>query len=68
MAISGNGNFTLVGTFYTANALLQVTGSGTATIGSQYISRTLNITGGGNITINYTDNGTARERVMCLVE
>src|SRR5262249_54961995 len=42
LAISGGGNFTLEGTFYAANANLQITGNGTATIGSQYISRTLN--------------------------
>lgn len=66
--ISGNGNFSLKGTFYAANALLTVSGNGSATIGSQYISRLLNITGGGNITIDYTENGTARERGVYLVE
>jgi hypothetical protein len=47
MSISGNGNFSLTGTFYTANAQLSVTGNGVATIGSQYISRTVTIGGGG---------------------
>jgi hypothetical protein len=68
MSMSGGGNFTLVGTFYAANAQLQITGNGDATIGSQYISRTLNLGGNGNITINYTDNGTARIREAILVE
>src|SRR5262249_39083558 len=42
ISISGSGSFTLLGTFYTADALLKITGGGDATIGSQYISRTLN--------------------------
>jgi Flp pilus assembly protein TadG len=68
LSVSGNGSFKLTGTFYAANALLNVSGNGTATIGSQYISRTLNVTGGGNITIDYTDEGTARQRDIYLVE
>jgi len=68
MSVSGNGSFTLKGTFYLAKALLQVTGNGTATIGSQYISRFLSMGGGGAVTIDYTDDGTARTRVISLVE
>jgi hypothetical protein len=68
MSISGAGNFTLLGTFYTANASLQVTGNGDATIGSQYISRTLNLGGNGGVRINYSDAGTARTREATLVE
>jgi Flp pilus assembly protein TadG len=68
MSLAGNGSFNLTGTFYAANANLQITGNGIATIGSQYISRTLNLSGNGIITINYTDNGTARKRDIRLVE
>ncbi len=68
MSVSGNGSFNLSGTFYVANALLSVTGNGTATIGSQYISRLLNLSGGGAVTINYSDNGTAKKRAVLLVE
>jgi hypothetical protein len=68
MSIAGGGNFSLIGTFYAANANLQITGNGDAVIGSQYISRTLNLGGNGNILINYTDNGTARSREATLVE
>jgi hypothetical protein len=68
MSISGNGSFTMKGTFYAANANLSVTGNGTATIGSQYISRTLALSGGGATTIDYTDDGTARKRAIHLVE
>jgi hypothetical protein len=68
LSIGGNGNFTMQGTFYAANAQLSVSGGGTATIGSQYISRTLSLSGGGVTTINYTDQGTARIREVLLVE
>jgi hypothetical protein len=67
MSINGS-NSDLEGTFYAANALLKITGSGTATIGSQYISRSLSISGSGTININYTDPGTARLREVMLVE
>jgi hypothetical protein len=68
MSIAGQGSFDLEGTFYVANANLKVTGSGTATIGSQYISRTLTMGGGGAVKINYTDGGTAPLREVRLVE
>jgi hypothetical protein len=68
LSVAGGGNFTLRGTFYAANALLQVTGSGDAVIGSQYVSRKLNLGGGGNTRIDYTDSGTARLREVVLVE
>jgi hypothetical protein len=68
LSLSGGGSFTLGRTFYAANAQLQISGGGTATIGSQYISRTLTLGGNGAITINYTDNGTARLREVTLVE
>ena len=68
LSVSGGGNFRLVGTFYAANALLSVTGNGDAVIGSQYISRTLSLGGGGNTLINYSDDGTARLREVILVE
>jgi hypothetical protein len=68
MSIAGGGNFSLTGTFYAANAELKITGNGDATIGSQYISRSLTMGGNGNIRIDYTDNGTARLREAILVE
>jgi hypothetical protein len=68
LSVSGGGNFRLRGTFYAANAQLSVTGNGDAIIGSQYISRMLNLGGGGNTLIEYTDSGTARLREVLLVE
>ncbi len=68
ISVSGGGNFKLIGTMYGANALLTVTGNGNAVIGSQYISRLLNLGGGGNTLIDYTDAGSARLREVILVE
>jgi Putative Flp pilus-assembly TadE/G-like len=68
MSVTGNGNFSLSGTFYAADANLTVAGNGSVTVGSQYISRTLTVNGNGSINVNYTDNGTARTRIVCLVE
>ncbi|MSQ95453.1 MAG: hypothetical protein EXR98_12970 [Gemmataceae bacterium] len=68
MSIAGQGSFDLTGIFYTANANLAVSGNGVAIIGSQYISRTLTLSGNGAVNINYTDQGTARKREVRLVE
>jgi hypothetical protein len=68
MSVTGGGNFSLTGTFYTAGAQLKVTGGGNATIGSQYISKTLVIAGNGNITIDYSEKQTGRVREVILVE
>jgi len=66
--ISGNGDFNLQGTFYTANGQLQITGNGNTTIGSQYVSRTLTLSGNGNINIDYHNTVVGRLREIGLVE
>jgi hypothetical protein len=68
LSVSGNGSFNLTGTFYAANANINITGNGDAVVGSQYISRTVTFSGGGNTVINYTDKGTAKMRDIRLVE
>ena len=68
LSLQGQGGFTIHGTFYAANALMSVAGQGTNIIGSQYISRTLSMSGGGNTIIDYTPDGTAAERDILLVE
>lgn len=68
ISISGNGDFKIYGTFYAANAQMQMGGQGNATIGSQYISRTLTLSGGGNLLIDYSVDLTARVREVLLVE
>jgi Putative Flp pilus-assembly TadE/G-like len=69
LSIAGNGDFTITGTFYAAAAQLSVAGNGTqSTIGSQYISDTLTVSGGGALNINWTQDQTARTRYLGLVE
>jgi hypothetical protein len=68
LSVTGNGTINLSGTFYAANANMSLGGGGAAIIGSQLISRTLTITGGGTQTINYSPQGTARKREVKLVE
>ncbi len=68
MSISGNANFSVKGTFYTANGHMNVTGNGAAQIGSQYVSRTLDINGGGGMLIDYDADDVIPRRVLGLVE
>jgi hypothetical protein len=68
LSISGGGNFNMLGTFYAANAPLNVTGNGNAVIGSQYISRKLDLGGGGTTLIQYSAAGSAPMREIGLVE
>ena len=68
MAVTGNGAFSIAGTFYGANALMKVGGSGDSQIGSQYVSRYLSIVGNGGMTIDYDPNQVMPRRVLNLVE
>lgn len=59
----------ITGTFYAANAQMNINGSGTTNyIGSQYISYDLALGGNGNITIDYGNAPIPRSRVLRLVE
>jgi Putative Flp pilus-assembly TadE/G-like len=71
--VEGNGNFSILGTFYMADALLNINGNGTTTsgiptIGSQYVSQDLSLGGNGNIHIAYNAGKQARTRILTLVE
>lgn len=68
MTVSGNGAFYVTGTFYAANALLTVAGGGDTAIGSQYISRFLNVVGNGNLLIDYDPDQVVPRRILGLVE
>jgi hypothetical protein len=68
MTISGNGSFYVTGTFYTAGALMNVTGNGAGSIGSQYISRLLDINGGGGLHIDYDPSQVVPRRLINLVQ
>jgi Flp pilus assembly protein TadG len=69
LSVSGNGATSITGTFYAAKALLGVTGNGLQNVlGSQYISYDLTLGGNGGININWNAQGTARTRIIGLVE
>jgi hypothetical protein len=66
--IAGNGTFDIKGTFYAANAQVMVGGNGDSTIGSQYVSRYLAVTGTGNFKCDYNPGDVAPVRILGLVE
>jgi hypothetical protein len=68
LSVTGNGGFSMAGTFYAANALMKVGGGGNSKIGSQYISRYLSIVGNGAMTIDYNPDQVIPKRVLGLVE
>ena len=69
MNISGNGNFSFLGTFYAASALLKVSGNSSGNlIGSQYISYDLSLSGNGGVQIVWNPDNVARFRSIWLVE
>ena len=65
----GGGTTDITGTFYFAGSLLTVGGNGgVANIGSQYISRLLDIGGNGEIVINWKPEKVVPARNIYLVE
>ena len=66
---TGNGGMAITGTFYAAGAPMNVTGNGVGdVIGSQYISYTMTMNGGGTFNINWSAGLTAPIRQYGLVE
>jgi hypothetical protein len=68
LTVSGGGNFHVTGTFYAANALMKVSGGGNSRVGSQFISRFLEINGNGALNIDYDPNQAIPRRIIGLVE
>jgi hypothetical protein len=68
MSVAGNGFMDIAGTFYNANGTLVVGGNGSGNIGSQYISRFLEIIGNGNLLIDYDPTQAIPRRILNLVE
>lgn len=68
--ISGtSGTTSISGTFYFAGALLNVSGNGgVVNVGSQYVSKDLNLGGNGTINIQWTPYTVGRRRMITLVE
>lgn len=65
---AGNGVFDIKGTIYAANALVRVSGNGDVSVGSQYISRAVDLGGNGNLNIPWDPNSVAPTRVLNLVQ
>jgi hypothetical protein len=67
--LTGGSNTNITGTFYFANAQLNVTGSaGYTNFGSQYVSRTLNVQGTGDLYVDWSADKTAQVRLITIVE
>ena len=67
--LHGNGALRASGTLYAARAMFNMVGNGaTDQFGSQLICWNLNLSGNGNIKINWLAEDTARVRVIRLVE
>jgi hypothetical protein len=69
VAITGPGTSNMIGTVYAASSPVDVTGQGGATIGSQFISDTLTVTGAGPFTVDWAGQpGPLGGRVLRLTE
>jgi hypothetical protein len=69
ISVTGKGSMNISGTFYAASAKLDITGQGGVnSIGSQYISYDLVVTGSGGININWQANAAAKSRYIGMVE
>ena len=72
--ITGNGTMNIGGTFYAAGATLNITGNGTFidgvldSIGAQYISKDLVVSGNGSFNINWSGGNPINVRTIQLVE
>jgi hypothetical protein len=71
VTVSGNGSFTMEGTFYAPDAGLKITGntsSPPSIIGSQYIADSLTLNGGGSVNVDFSSGIVAPVRYINLVE
>jgi Flp pilus assembly protein TadG len=68
LSVSGGGDMYITGTFYAANALMNVNGGGSGHVGSQFISRFLELGGNGALNIDYDPNQAIPRRILTLVE
>jgi hypothetical protein len=68
MTVSGGGYMDIVGTFYAAGGTLKVGGGGDGRVGSQYISRFLEIVGNGGLRIDYNPDQAIPARTLHLIE
>jgi hypothetical protein len=66
--LAGNGGSGVTGTIYTPTTPTTLSGNGTQVLGSQFIGRTLEMSGNGNFTINYPSEKAPQPPVIELVE
>jgi hypothetical protein len=67
ISVTGNGKMNISGTFYAADATLNIAGNGD-TLGSQYISYKLSLAGNGSTQVSYSSSTVGRTRIYGLVE
>jgi hypothetical protein len=68
ITVSGGGSGSVTGTFYAQHGTLKVSGSGGSSVGSQYISWNVVLSGNGNFSITWSPTAVAPEKLLQLVE
>jgi hypothetical protein len=68
LTISGGGSGAVTGTFYAQHGVLKVSGGGGSSVGSQYISWNVVMSGNGNFTIAWDPNAVAPVKFLQLTE
>jgi hypothetical protein len=66
--VSGGGSGSVTGTFYAQHGTLKVSGSGGSSVGSQYNSWDVVLSGNGNFSITWSPVSVAPEKLFQLVE
>jgi hypothetical protein len=68
LTVSGGGSGAIYGTFYAQHGTLKVSGGGGQSVGSQYISWDVVLSGNGNFTIDWKAPDVAPNKLFALVE
>jgi hypothetical protein len=68
VTVAGGGSGSVTGTFYAQHGTLKTSGSGGSTVGSQYISWDVALSGNGNFSITWSPPNVAPEKRFQLVE
>jgi hypothetical protein len=68
LTVSGGGSGAITGTFYAQHGTMKVSGGGGQSVGSQYISWDVVLSGNGNFTIDWTPPNVAPNKLFQLVE
>lgn len=69
VSVTGNGNVSIGGTFYAPEALTIISGNGAGnTVGSQWVTKNLQVSGNGDLTVDKSGAPVAAQRVLQLVE